>query len=139
MRYPLFLLFGLAFIVSVPVNGQFVTLARKIKSKHTSQTDVATVMIDAGTFRVYGAVIDTLGSDPKFQITRRDNAERFVEFTRETYKVSIKVDSLAIEQSQITVTAVHSDNSPKQATDIAVDAIIKVCNKIGVKCTLDKP
>ena len=104
----------------------------------TSQTDIASVLIEAKTYRVYQAVIDTLISDTKFEITNRDNAKRLVEFTKGKNKVSIQIDSLANGLSQITVAANHSDNAPKQATDIAVEAIIKVCNKIGIKCTLDK-
>ena len=136
--YCLFLMIGFAFLVSTSVNAQFITIARKVKSMRTGQTDVATVIIDAKTFRVYQAVIDTLTSDPKFKISNRDNAKRLVEFTSGTYKVSMQVDSLAIGLSQITVAANHSDNSPKQPKDIAVDAIFRVCSKVGVKCTLDK-
>lgn len=136
--FPLFLMIGFAFLVSTSVNAQFITIARKVKSMRTGQSDVATVIIDAKTFRVYQAVIDTLTSDPKFKISNRDNAKRLVEFTSGTYKVSMQVDSLAIGLSQITVAANHSDNSPKQPKDIAVDAIFRVCSKVGVKCTLDK-
>lgn len=136
--FPLFLMIGFAFLVSTSVNAQFITIARKVKSMRTGQTDVATVIIDAKTFRVYQAVIDSLTSDPKFKISNRDNAKRLVEFTSGTYKVSMQVDSLAIGLSQITVAANHSDNSPKQPKDIAVDAIFRVCSKVGVKCTLDK-
>jgi hypothetical protein len=138
-QYSLFLMTGFIFLASLPVHAQFVTLARKIKSMHTSQTDVATVMIDAKTFRVYQAVIDTLTSNPKFEVTSRDNAKRLVEFTRGTYKITMQVDSLANELCQITVSAAHSANAQKQATDIAVDAIMGVGQKVGIKCTLDRP
>jgi hypothetical protein len=134
----IFLLIGFVFLVSVPVHGQFITIARKVKSMLTSQTDVATVLIDARTFKVYKAVIDTVTSDPAFTITKRDNAKRFVEFTHENYTVSMQVDSLAVGLSQITVSAAHSDNTQKQVTDVAVDAIFRVCKKVGIKCTIDK-
>jgi hypothetical protein len=138
-QYSLFLMIGLVFIVSAPLHAQWATIARKIKSMHTGQTDVATVMIDARTFRVYGALIDTLTSDPKFKVISRNNADRQVEFTNGTYTVSMKVDSLANGLSQITVAASHLENSPKQATGIAIDAITGVCHKVGIKCTVDKP
>jgi len=136
--YPLFLLIGFVFLTSTPISAQWVTIARKVKSMRTTQTDVATVIIDARTFRVYQAVIDTLASETKFEITNRDNARRLVEFDNGTYKVTIQVDSLANGLSQITVAANHSDNSSKQPTDIAVDAIFRFCNKVGIKCTLEK-
>jgi len=83
--------------------------------------------------------IDTLTSGQKFEIISRDNAKWFVEFTNRTYKVSMQVDSLENGLAQITVASMHSDNSPKQTTDIAVDAIFRVCHMVGIKCTLDKP
>ena len=136
--YSLLLMIGFAFLLSSPIHAQFITIARKIKSMRTSQTDVATVIIDAKTYLVYKAVVDTLTSDPKFKITSRDNVKRFVEFTNGTNKVSIQIDSLTTGLSQVTVAANHSDASPKQPADLAVDAILRVCNAVGVKCTLDK-
>jgi hypothetical protein len=129
---------GFVFLISIPVHAQFVTLARKIKSMHTSQTDVATVMIDAKTFVVYKAVIDTLTSNPKFAVTGRDNIKRQVEFTKGPYKVTMQVDSLANELCQITVSAAHADNTQKQATDMAVEAIEGICHKLGKTCTHDE-
>ena len=83
---------GFGFLIAIPVHAQFVTIARKIKSMRTSQADVASVILEAKTFRVYKAV-----------------------------------------------SAVHSANAPKQPTDMAVEAIVTVCHKAGIKCTLDKP
>jgi len=136
--YSLFILIAGTFFFYSSVSGQFITIARKIKSKHTSQTDVATVTIEVKTYRVYQAVIDTLSSNTKFKINNRDNVKHLVEFTNGTNTVSIQVDSLANGSSQITVSSAHSDTSPKPTTDIAVDAIMAVCHKVGVKCTCDE-
>ncbi|MEI6842833.1 MAG: hypothetical protein WCK53_16310 [Methanomicrobiales archaeon] len=138
-KYTISLLIGFAFLLSTPVHSQFVTIARKIKSMHTSQADIATVILDAGTFKVYRAMMDTLTSNKKYAISNRDNTKRFVEFTVQTHKVSMQVDSLDKGLSQITVASVHSDNAAKQSTDIAVDAIVRVCHSIGIKCTLPGP
>ena len=105
---------------------------------HTSKSDIATVILDAKTYRVYAIIIDTLTTNKKFEISSRDNAKRFVEFTNQTYKVSMQVDSLEKSLTQITVVSMHSDNSQKQATDIAVKAILRICQLVGIKCTVDK-
>lgn len=136
-RYTL-LMIGFGFLIAIPVHAQFVTIARKIKSMRTSQADVASVILEAKTFRVYKAVIDTLAIDPKVKITTRNDAKRFVEFNNATASISLQVDSLEAGLSQITVSAVHSANAPKQPTDMAVEAIVTVCHKAGIKCTLDK-
>ena len=131
------LLTGVIISVSVPVQAQFITIARKIKTMRTSQSDIATVIIDARTFRVYQSVIDTLNSNPKFNIIRRNSADNSVEFSIKTYTVTMKVDSLAADLSQITVSAAPPD-SEKQATNMAVEAIMGVCHKAGIKCTIDQ-
>ncbi|MEI7724972.1 MAG: hypothetical protein WCK09_07690 [Bacteroidota bacterium] len=137
-RLSTFLIIGFIFLMSIPIQAQFVTIARKIKSMRTPETDIATVIIDAKTYRVYRAVIDTLTSNPKFTINSMDDAKRFVEFTTGPNKVSMQIDSLAIDLSQITVASKHSENSAKQSSSIAVEAVLRVCDKLGVKCTLDK-
>jgi hypothetical protein len=104
---------------------------------HTSRADVATVLLDAKTYRVYKAVVDSLSTDTKAKITSIKNDERLVEFTHGTATISLKVDSLANGLSQITVSAAHSDDSPKQPTDMAVEAILRVCQKIGIKCSVE--
>ena len=103
---------------------------------HTSQADVATVLLDARTFRVYSTIIDTLTTDKKFKISNRDDAKRFVEFSNQAFKVSLQVDSLENKLAQITVTSMHSDNAAKQPTDIAVEAILNVCRMAGINCSL---
>jgi hypothetical protein len=129
---------GFLLVFSVPVSAQWATIARKVKSMRTGKTDVATVLVDARTYRVYGAVTDSLASDPKFKILSRDNTKRLVKFTNGTFTVSMQVDSIAVGLSQITVAADHSDDLEKQATDVAVEAVFRVCQKVGIRCTLDK-
>jgi hypothetical protein len=138
-KYLLSLLTGFLFLASVPVHAQFVTIARKIKSMHSTHADVATVLVDAKTYRVYKAVVDTLTRNKKFGISKIDNAQRQVEFTRGKSDVTLKVDSLSDGFSQITVSATHVDDAEKQSTDYAVDAILSVCRKAGIQCTVDKP
>jgi hypothetical protein len=138
-KYRVLLLMGMVLLAATPAHAQFVTLARKIKSMHSTKADVATVLIDARPYRVYKAVTDTLTHNKKFVISNIDNAQRQVEFTRGKADVTLKVDSLADGLSQITVSAAHVDDAEKQTTDYAVEAILAVCSKIGIKCTVDKP
>jgi hypothetical protein len=120
------------------VHAQFITLARKIKAKHTPQADVATVVIDAKTYRVYEAVIDTLTTNGKFKISQRNNEQRLVEFTNGTMSVSMKVDSLAPEQARVTATAPVSESSDRPVSDVAIKAVVAVCQKLGIKYTIEK-
>lgn len=124
-------------LFSSTASAQFITIARKMKSKLSGSTDVATVTLDVKTFKVYAAVIDTVTSNKKFSIEKRDDVKRIVEFTNSKYKVSMQIDSLASEKSRITVSAAHAENSDKQAVDIAVNAIVAVCKKLGLQCSCE--
>ena len=135
--YSLLLLICCSFLFSSTASAQFITIARKMKSKLSGSTDVATVTLDVKTNKVYGAVIDTLTSNKKFVIAKRDDAKRFVGFTTGAYKVSMQVDSVAASKSKMTVSAAHSDDSEKQAVDIAVNAVMAVCKKLGLPCTCE--
>jgi len=137
-KYSLLIMLGFVILGAMPARAQFVTLARKIKSMRTPETDIATVLLDAKPFRVYQAVIDTLTSNHKYQVISRDNAKRNLEFSIQTWKISMQVDSLATALTQITVASKHSDSSGKTTTDMAVEALIRICNMAGIKCTIDK-
>lgn len=132
------LLLGAALLaVAVPVNAQFITIARKIKSMNTPSADIAYVIIDAGAAKVYQAVIDTLTTDPKFSVIKEDKSRNYVEFSRKEQKIAIQVDSLATGLSHLTVTAPVTGKEAQKPTDPAIDAIFKICEKAGVKCTID--
>jgi len=135
----MFLLVGIMIAVSQPLPAQFLTIARKIKSMKSDGKDVATVIIDAGAFKVFKAVTDTLTSDPKCEILQRDNTKKFVEFTHDAFSLSLQVDSLAAGLSQITVLAQHSENSQQKTTDVAASVILSVCHKMSIHCTLKEP
>ena len=125
-------------IFSSSVQAQWATIARKVKSMRAGKTDISTVIIEAGTARVYQTVVDTLRGNSKFKIISQDPAKHHVEFSNSSYSVSLQVDSLEARLSQITVVAGNSGNSGQQSSSVSTDAIISVCNKIGVKCTVEK-
>lgn len=125
-------------LISATADAQWVTIARKVKSMRTGTTDIAHVIIDAGTANVYRAVIDTLTSNPKVDITLRDDKKRQVQFNNELYIVGIQVDSLGAKLSQITVAAVSEGIVPQSKTDMAVKTIFGVCSKAGIKCELEE-
>lgn len=135
----LILLSGFLLCVPQALPAQFLTIARKIKSMKSAGNEVATVILDAGAGKVYQALIDTLLSKPKFRITVKEDSKKHVEFSEEGSTLSMQVDSLDVKLSQITVLAVSSGNSPPGATDAATRAIMSVCDKVGIHCSLKEP
>jgi hypothetical protein len=126
----------------LPAGSQFVTLARKIKTKMSGNSEESTVVLDARTDKVYHALVDTVSTAPKIKIIRQDDKKRTVEFTSGSNTVSMKVDSLAEKLCKITVTATDSgqssSSSPSSAVGVTVKAINAVCKKLGIQCTVEE-
>ena len=133
------LLAALAICLSLPSQAQFITIARKIKSMNSGDKDVATVILDAGCAKVYKAVTDTLSSDPACRILKRDDAKKQVEFSHDSYTLSIKVDSMDVSVSQITVLSENQGKSTQKSAGKAANVILAVCRKTGLQCTLKEP
>jgi hypothetical protein len=132
------LLFGWMIGLASPASGQFVALARKIKSGMTEKSNVATVTIDARASKVFTAVIDTVTSKPGFTITKKDSVRRLVEFSHDMISVALKIDSLDRAVSRITVTASESGKPSQKSADEAVNSILAVGHKLKIQCSVEK-
>jgi hypothetical protein len=135
-RNLILILLGFMICCPMPASAQFVTIARKIKAKLSDGKDVASVILDAGASKVYNAVTDSLTSDSRCRILKRDDAKKFVEFTHDSNSLTLQVDSLASGLSQITAVAEKSKNSSDNTANSAVQAVLRVCHLVGTKCTL---
>jgi hypothetical protein len=134
-----FLFFGFMVCLPQSLSAQFITIARKIKTIQNENKEGAKVILDAGASAVYRAIIDTLNSVSNIEISKKDNVKKLVEFSTGENAISMQVDSLATGLSQITVLAVQTGNSSRKPTEAAVNAILAVCHKIGINCTLQEP
>lgn len=135
--FSLILIAGFLLLNCLPVQSQFVTLARKIKSKISGTSVESSVVLDAYTRNVYQAVVDTVSSSAKIRIIKRDDSNRRIEFTDGTATMTMKVDSLDKKSSRISVTSPVKDETSLKAEQLTVKAIMAVCNKLGIQCTVD--
>jgi hypothetical protein len=125
-------------ITCLPASSQFVTLARKIKSKHTATAVESTVVLDAHTYKVYQAVIDTLNSSPKLRVIQRDDSKRTIEFSSGENALTLKVDSLDKKVCRITVNSPAKNKTAPGEEQLTVKAIMAVCAKLGIKCSIEE-
>jgi hypothetical protein len=138
-KFSMLLIVSTLLIMTVfPARSQFVTLARKIKSKISGDGQESTVVLDAKTYKVYKAVIDTVTKVPQLKITKRDDSKRTIEYANGTNTISMKVDSLDTGYSKITVTAMDSGQPSPKTAEVTINAITVVCKKLGIKCTVDQ-
>jgi hypothetical protein len=99
--------------------------------------DVASVLLEADADKVYGTAIDLLKGNPNLRITHRDDPSRTVEFTDGKTLVGLKVSRLEEKISQLLIGSTVIPGNPS-STPLVVDKVFRVCEKMGVQCTLAK-
>lgn len=121
-----------------PASSQFVTLARKIKSKHTATAVESSVVLDAHSYKVYQAVIDTVIASRKLKVIQRDDSKRMIEFSNGENTLTLKVDSLDKKVSCISVTCPGKDKADTGPEQLTIKAIMAVCTKLGINYTTEE-
>ena len=99
--------------------------------------EVATVVLEADADKVYGTAVDLLKENPQARITYKDDPSRAIEFTDGKIWVGIKVSPFEDKISQILIGATTASGKPGGAS-MAVQKILRVCEKMGVACSLAK-
>jgi hypothetical protein len=143
---------GIALVASLCYSGvaqaQWVFLGRKamgvvnrlvspVLEKQGQGYDVATVLLEADADKVYGTAVDLLKGNPHLTITHRDDPNRTVEFTDGKSLVGLKVSRLEDKVSQLLIGSTVTAGVPG-SMPLVVDKVFKVCEKMGVQCTLGK-
>jgi hypothetical protein len=136
--FPALLITGFLLVSCLPAQSQFVTLARKIKSNHSGSSVESAVVLDAHTNKVYQAVVDTVSSSAKIKILQRDDSRRLIEFTNGKSTLTMKVDSIDKKLTHISVTSPVKDETSAKTEQLTVKAIMAVCTKLGIKCTIEE-
>jgi hypothetical protein len=124
-------------------DAQWVFLARKVIGRVESmqQTpkpgtptyDVASVVLDAPSTKVYQTVVSTVKSHPENRITQRDDRSLNLEVSRGPFTVGIHVVALQDKVSQLIIAAVVPPGQ-QSPTSYAVQHILQVCAQMKVTC-----
>ncbi len=134
------------FLLSPILNAQWVAVARAASKRiqHMRQTDtngsgfeVATVLLEAKAQNVYATAIAEIKAHPDITITKTDDANLKIEFTRGTQAASLMVTDLGPKASQLVVAALVTPNQAGGAGEV-VNGVMKVCDRMKVKCEVQK-
>ncbi len=127
---------AMVLLASQVAPAQWVAIARSVKRMRTNDLDVAMVMLEAKPERVYQTVIATTTGDTRLKIVNRDDTNRLVEFTNGSRNVAIQVDAVAEGLTQLTIGAPSPKRRQKSTTDLVLEQVLKVCQQMGVNCTV---
>jgi len=139
----------LTLLLGSSAHAQWVFLARKVlgrveslaapaqgkgEQEATGGYEFGSVILEAPADKVYQTAIKMLAENPDVTVTRKDDGDRSIEFTRGDLAISMKISSLGEKLAQIMVASPPSPKKPG-GTSTAVERILAVCKSMGVECS----
>jgi hypothetical protein len=105
----------------------------KTASGDTASYDVATVIVEVPSAKVFDTVKRLLAKSTEVKATKTDDARRSVEFTDGRQIGGIQANTLGDNLTQLLVSTAHP-GTPVSATSTIVERILNVCRELGVSC-----
>lgn len=136
-------LFALPIISSV--EAQWVMAAHAVKNHIQRMTqksenggyDVAIVVLEAAPAAVYDKTLKSLQSHPDVKITKNDGKNGRIEIRKDKQVASFQISPLGEKLTQLVVASNASSGEETSPTSSVVDAVLRVCKEVDVKCTVE--
>ena len=138
----------LLLVVSTVVSAQWVAVGRKVVGRITSVAqprtannpacDAATVILDADAGKVFSTAVGLLQKNPNIAITKKDDAKLTVAFKQGDWASEMKVTALGDHLSQMLIVS-SAGPGEVSGTSAVLDAVRRVCDRLGVKYSLESP
>lgn len=110
-------------------------LASQARDPQGQGYDVAVVLLEANADKIYSTALDILRGNPDVTINRTDNGRREIEITDGKVLVGMKVTLFEDHLSQLLISSSVTPDKPS-GTSHVVEKVFRVCQKMGVQCTL---
>lgn len=98
--------------------------------------DLATVVIEGKTDKVYSTAVKAIESSPKYHITRQDFAEQIIDFTDGTHSAGIKISQVNDNIVHLMIVSVVSGQD--STTSLVLSGVMQVCKEMGANCSVEK-
>lgn len=138
----IFALFLLPVISSV--KAQWVMAAHAVKNRIQQMTqksdnggyDVAMVLLEAAPAAVYDKTLKSLQAHPEVKITKNDGKNGRIEIRKDKQVLGFQITPLGDKLTQLVIASgvTQGEASP---TSMVVDSVLRVCNEVQVKCTVE--
>jgi hypothetical protein len=127
------------------VEAQWVMAAHAAKNRVQQMTqksenggyDVAIVLLEAAPPAVYNKTLKSLQSHPEVTITKNDAKTGRIEIRKDKRVAGFQISPLGDKLTQLVIaSSVTADGEPS-ATSLVVEAVLRVCQEVDVKCTVE--
>jgi hypothetical protein len=136
----LFVLLGIS-----SVEAQWVMAAHAVKNRVQQMTqksenggyDVAIVVLEAAPAAVYDKTLKSLESHPEITITRNDGKTGRIEIHKGKQVAGFQISPLGDKLTQFVIASSVTEGGEPSPTSLVVDAVLRVCQEVNVKCTVE--
>jgi hypothetical protein len=127
------------------LDGQWVAAAHAVKNRiqQLSQKsgdagyDVAIVVLEAEPARVYDKTLKSLQAHPEITITKDDGKTGKIEFRKGQQIAGFQITALGDKLTQLVIAASAGVKGEPSPTSLVLDAVLRVCKEVDVKCTVE--
>jgi hypothetical protein len=136
-------LFVLPGISSLQAQWVMAAHAAKNRIQHMTQKsenggyDVAMVLLEAAPAAVYDKTVKSLKSHPEVTITKNDGKTGRIEIRKGKQVASFQISPLGDKLTQLVIASSVSEGGEPSPTSMVVDAVLRVCKEVDVKCTVE--
>ena len=127
------------------VEAQWVMAAHAAKNRIQQMTqksedggyDLAMVLLEAQPAKVYDKTLKSLQAHPELTITKQDGKAGRIEIRKGQQVVGFQITALGEKLTQLTVAASVGQKEEPSPASMVVDAVLRVCKEVDVKCTVE--
>jgi hypothetical protein len=127
------------------VEAQWVMAAHAVKNRVHQMTqksenggyDVAIVVLEAAPAAVYDKTLKSLQSHPEITITKNDGKTGRIEIHKGKQIAGFHISPLGDKLTQLVIASSVSEGGEPSPTSLVVDAVLRVCKEVDVKCTVE--
>ena len=98
--------------------------------------DVAIVLLEAAPAAVYDKTLKSLQSHPEITITKNDGKTGRIEIKKGKEVAGFQISPLGDKLTQLVIASSVSEGGEPSPTSLVVDAVLRVCKEVDVKCTV---
>jgi len=138
-----FTLFGLP--ATSLVEAQWVMAARAAKNRIQQMTQksgnggyaVAIVLLEAAPAAVYDRTLKSLQAHPEIKITKNDQKMGRIDISKDQQVAGFQINALSDKLTQLIIASSVTDQTNSGSTFMVVEAVLRVCKEMDVKCTVE--
>ena len=127
------------------VEAQWVMAAHAVKNRVQQMSqksanggyDVAMVVLEAAPAAVYDKTVKSLQSHPEITITKNDGKTGRIEIRKDKQVAGFQISPLGDKLTQLVIASNVSEGGEPSPASLVVEAVLRVCKEVGVKCTVE--